>query len=1042
MNLNRAVLLLALALAFNQQTYGQGVSTTERFGPLPAEDTYALDTLPQLFSQDCSEGKSYPTFHPRPTSYTDVSVGKDHVCAVDSRGLLYCWGSGTHGQLGHKACEGQTAKLPSQVNSVWRFKQVSAGSKSSCALALKGEAYCWGSNESGRLGTGSEDSGNFPEPVKVAGGITFKKIAVGHNHACGQDIYNTLYCWGDNSYGQLGESPETIGYSAIPRKIETAVAFENLVVGGDTTCGLSSKQRTYCWGSMAYQPSPFGPEGDAEGPLKLIAEVSVGSSHICNNTTDSETYCWGLGNHGALGNGRLDDHSVTRPAKVQIFNQYKQIVTGSSHSCGLDYDRTVRCWGNNRSGQLGIGNSDIQAAAQPLIIAGEQRFIKLASSNDRVCAIDIKNQIYCWGSASSSQPLLELEKPFEQQQSFAPKKVKSFPMHSGDLDAYCKSLKKKRTSNDVNHRSVVTHNIGTTLKLKGCAYLSPMILDGDDKTSKSKHEVKRQVHAIVGNSTADEEYVCQMNVEGLADTIDYFPNDQTWETKCSNVITSTVYVPPVRIKNGEYTRMHEVIDLTTILDHDEGFCGLSAQGRQPFLCQPNVCRDDLGNYYGLGEQYGEALQGVPRAEGSSCRAMECVKNENDGSFYEKQVELSATWVWTESQKGAFECRTKDNGCYFEGKFYQEGKSRNKKSEINFTSDKDNTECSYNELKYRCLLKPSQTYEWEPESSQIYRGFRAGQQCIANVGCIKDGVAYKEGETILDSSPINFSSASDKTHCSYSEITKVCKRNPDNDQFYWKNLDYEEIVGYRMGDSCHNHDGCLHKQTVYPLGSVRDESKWPIFESEQDGSQCAYSVNRLKCTNSSGKAEWETLSTLSLKGVRKGSSCVEYDGCYDPIANAVVGFGTEVVRTTEDLGYRLNERCQVTNMISECKEQNGKGVLVPTRNQVMLKDGKTYMEREPSEDSGLDLALGSGSGLGSARKDGDSCERHSNCRFDRGEKYPIIYMKHDKMKDIEPFTYTEGSTSNRKKCTSTKIQCIHGKIRHPFPYCVPIEKTDN
>lgn len=113
----------------------------------------------------------------------------------------YCWGSGTYGQLGDET--GLDSSSPVRVQSDSSFTSVTAGAYHTCALSSASAAYCWGSNNHGQLGDGSQTSSLAP--VAVGGGIQFQFIHAGLEHTCEICMDAELYCWGDNDWGELGD---------------------------------------------------------------------------------------------------------------------------------------------------------------------------------------------------------------------------------------------------------------------------------------------------------------------------------------------------------------------------------------------------------------------------------------------------------------------------------------------------------------------------------------------------------------------------------------------------------------------------------------------------------------------------------------------------------------------------------------------------------------------------------------------------------------------------------------------------------------------
>jgi len=209
---------------------------------------------------------------PHPTvgdlAFVALDVGWLHTCAVASTGHAYCWGSNHLGQLGRpdapEACtwlDGSPmpcATVPVAVAGDFVFDTVAVGAAHACALTGDGEAYCWGDNAAGQLGTGS--TARAYAPVPVAGGLRFTMISAGDRHSCALDADGIAWCWGDAGAGALGRTtvPETCGgrpCSTVPRAVELSLRFTRVTASrggtGMHTCGLATDGVAYCWGSNA-----------------------------------------------------------------------------------------------------------------------------------------------------------------------------------------------------------------------------------------------------------------------------------------------------------------------------------------------------------------------------------------------------------------------------------------------------------------------------------------------------------------------------------------------------------------------------------------------------------------------------------------------------------------------------------------------------------------------------------------------------------------------------------------------------------------------
>ena len=296
-------------------------------------------------------------------------------------GGAHGWGSDANGRLGNGAATGDILTSTAAVGALAdrRVTQVSAGDRHSCALA-DGQAFCWGANNVGQLGTGSTGA-DQPAPVAVIGltGKTVTRISAGADTTCA--IADTdLYCWGSDVHGKVGNG--TSGDSASPTLVaadgatQTGAAFNaapvtDVSVGAQTVCAvvtIAGAGRVYCWGNnddLQLGTTSVLPGSEADRPVqvayglaavlygKSVTDVAVGTgydTHVCV-VASGDGYCWGFANNGALGAGPQASNQPT-PQLVPGTTGATAVSTGSGHTCAI-ISGAAWCWGFNGSGQLG-----------------------------------------------------------------------------------------------------------------------------------------------------------------------------------------------------------------------------------------------------------------------------------------------------------------------------------------------------------------------------------------------------------------------------------------------------------------------------------------------------------------------------------------------------------------------------------------------------------------------------------------------------------------------------------------------------------------
>ena len=296
-----------------------------------------------------------------------VTTGHDHTCAIRRDGTLWCWGSNSYGQLGNGAADPAAVPTPTQVAGEG-WTAVRASSSFTCGVRGDGSLWCWGKNESGNLGNGSTD--NSPVPVEVVG-TNWVSLAVGDAHACGIQGDRSLWCWGANGRGQLGNG-STAG-SATPVQVGDA-SWSNVTTdvtsGAAHTCGLRLDNSLWCWGANDDGALGNGSTTDSSVPVKVGSESwmseSGGSSYTCGVQGDATLWCWGLNDTAQLGDWTLQN----RLSPVRILGQnWLQVSAGETHACGLRSGGSLWCWGFNQDDEVGDGTNAMRNS--PVQVVGD-----------------------------------------------------------------------------------------------------------------------------------------------------------------------------------------------------------------------------------------------------------------------------------------------------------------------------------------------------------------------------------------------------------------------------------------------------------------------------------------------------------------------------------------------------------------------------------------------------------------------------------------------------------------------------------------------
>ncbi|MCP4606430.1 MAG: hypothetical protein GY847_38975 [Proteobacteria bacterium] len=266
-----------------------------------------------------------------------------------------------------------------------------------CAIKKDGSLWCWGDNYEGQVGNGTTT--NTAVAVELMAGTTFIDVSVGMQFSCAVTSSGMPYCWGSNDYGQLG-----IGSNddvTTPTRVDYLSNVSHIYAGSRHTCAMQA-HGVRCWGRNNYGQIGNNTTENANTPQQVVGigavkSLALGSSHSCAALADGTVQCWGYNFNGQLGDGT--NLSASSPVTLSGISGVTHITAGSSHTCGRLDDSSVRCWGYNRWGQIGNNsNEDVTTPTEILLGA-----TSVHAGNSNGCARMEDQSIKCWGSNSHGQ---------------------------------------------------------------------------------------------------------------------------------------------------------------------------------------------------------------------------------------------------------------------------------------------------------------------------------------------------------------------------------------------------------------------------------------------------------------------------------------------------------------------------------------------------------------------------------------------------------------------------------------------------------------
>lgn len=384
-----------------------------------------------------------------------LAGGYQHTCALRANATVKCWGQNDNGQLGlgDLAARGDAlsetgAGLPVVNLGTGRTATAIAAGYGShtCAILDNAKVKCWGDNAYGQLGLGdTQDRGDGPGEmgddlayVDLGTGRTATAIAVGDNHTCALLDNGVLKCWGfayglgAGSFEDRGDEPGEMGDALPAVDLGTGRTAAAVSAGQYLTCALLDNATVKCWGlnyrgglglgDTTKRGTSPGQMGDALpvvdlGTGRTASQVSVSGSYTCAVLDDASVKCWGRNDMAQLGLGDTQDRGdqpgemgdALPAVSLGSGRTATSVVTGFRHTCAVLGNGGLKCWGENTSGELGLGTTatprgdlpgEMGDALPPIDLGASRTATAVTVSGSHTCALLDSDMVKCWGVGS------------------------------------------------------------------------------------------------------------------------------------------------------------------------------------------------------------------------------------------------------------------------------------------------------------------------------------------------------------------------------------------------------------------------------------------------------------------------------------------------------------------------------------------------------------------------------------------------------------------------------------------------------------------
>jgi alpha-tubulin suppressor-like RCC1 family protein len=289
-----------------------------------------------------------------------ISTGRYHTLAVKTDGSLWVWGRNNYGQLGNGTTEEKhwLGNPPEKIMD--GVAGAAAGDDYSMAVKTDGSLWAWGRNNYGQLGDGTTTGSLVP--TEIMDGVA--SVSAGRGHTLAVKTDGTLWAWGFNADGQVGS--DSAPAAAFNRVLSPYMIMDGVVsasAAGFFSMAVTADGRLWAWGSNNRGQLGDGTRtGRRRSPgvvMDGVASVSAGADHVMAVKTDGSLWAWGSNNRGQLGNGHVSWWTAgAEPTPFKVMDGVASVSAGVSHTLAIKTDGSLWAWGNNWRGQLGDGTTE------------------------------------------------------------------------------------------------------------------------------------------------------------------------------------------------------------------------------------------------------------------------------------------------------------------------------------------------------------------------------------------------------------------------------------------------------------------------------------------------------------------------------------------------------------------------------------------------------------------------------------------------------------------------------------------------------------
>jgi alpha-tubulin suppressor-like RCC1 family protein len=290
------------------------------------------------------------------------------------------------------------------------WTKIALASNFAVALRNDGSLWSWGYNGNGELGQGNQ-TGYVASPINVTGSTTWTQISAGTGFILAINTNGTLWSWGNNNAGQLGVSSTTNSIS--PRLVSgpAGTSWAAIAAGSSHSLGITTTGRLYGWGYNLFGQVGNFSSSNVSSPVLLTpggqllswASVTAGGTHSLAITTTGRLYGWGANSTGQVGDTTTSNRSSPVLVSGPATTSWSTIGAGSGHSLGITATGQLYAWGNNGNGQLGILLTNNRAGPELVSGPATTSWAAIQGGAFHTLAITTTGELFAWGANSNGQ---------------------------------------------------------------------------------------------------------------------------------------------------------------------------------------------------------------------------------------------------------------------------------------------------------------------------------------------------------------------------------------------------------------------------------------------------------------------------------------------------------------------------------------------------------------------------------------------------------------------------------------------------------------